>query len=120
MIVLLLGALSTLLIYIYAGSNPRSLGMWAFSILFGAYVISPYIALTSFNNKIKDSLVKAILCLITSFFIVMFGALIYYYGFFIELDAQSGILFLFVPAFQFVSYPILLSCEKRIDRKEKA
>ena len=77
-------------------------GGWTVLVAFGLFACSPYIALALFARRITGRAegwaVLAIALLIT-----LPAAALYVLGFFIQPDAQSGLLFLFVPFYQFVA-----------------
>ncbi len=105
--VLLLAAFASLGIMVYAADLSHPL-LWLLSLVFGAWVVSPYWFLFNTSLKGEPNLVREIAVLLLSIGLACFGLSIYYDGFFVHLDAQNGLLFLFIPLWQWVAVGVVL------------
>jgi hypothetical protein len=78
--------------------------------LFGFLVWAnvPYLAVYWLAAVLVHGRGSAMLVLISSFAVVIFGAVIYFDAFIVHLDAQSALVFLFVPLYQLLAVAALL------------
>ena len=84
-------------IMLFAGGGlPRD----AASLGFLAWALLPYLPLALMSRVRTGSLTFAILLAAGSLGVVGFGLFVYVYAFLIELDAQSALVFIFVPLYQ--------------------
>ncbi len=105
--VLLVAALASLGIMVYSADLSHPL-LWLVSLVFGAWVVSPYWFLFRTLSKGEPNLVRERAVLLLSIGLACFGLSIYYDGFFVHLDAQNGLLFLFIPLWQWVAVGLVL------------
>jgi hypothetical protein len=100
----IIAAIITLGVMIYQGQESY-LGIWRWLLFlfFGAYAVAPYIAIGVITLKIKGTDIQLFITpLLAVIIMTSFGLYAYYDGFFVHLDAQSGLLFLFIPAYQWL------------------
>lgn len=84
-----------------AVSEPRALGAGGLAVLaaFGLFAVAPYAALAMVARRLTGR-AEGWAALITALLIALPAGAIYVLGFFVQPDAQSGLLFLFVPIYQ--------------------
>lgn len=103
--------LATLGTMLYAGRPWKegfSINWLVGFIVFGIWAISPYCYLFFKNMPKKDYSSHIIIDLIGTIAITLFGLFVYYTGFFGPyIDAQSGLLFLFVPFYQWIGIGVI-------------
>jgi len=63
----------------------------------------PYVAVFWLAAVLVHGRSTAMLVLVAAFAVVMFGALVYFDAFFVHLDPQSALVFLFVPLYQLLA-----------------
>lgn len=98
--VVVAGALFTIGLMVIV-SEPAALGAGGLAILaaFGLFTVAPYIGLAMVARRLSGR-AEGWAALITALLITLPAAAIYVLGFFVQSDAQSGLLFLFVPVYQ--------------------
>jgi hypothetical protein len=97
----IIAAVITLGVMIYQGQGSYlGIWWWLLFLLFGDYAIAPYIAIGVITLRIKGTNIQFRTPLLAVIIMASFGLYAYYDVFFVHLDAQSGLLFLFIPAFQ--------------------
>jgi len=72
-------------------------------IRFFGWACLPYGILLFFNNIYRGVFKKDLVLLITTIVVTIFAVLILIDSFFIHIDAQSGLVFLFLPVYQAVA-----------------
>lgn len=98
------GALFTLGMVLFA-SRPWSGqggGGWLVLAAFAAFALSPYAALALAARKAAPRPSGAAIVLAVGVLVTVAAAWFYVLGFFIEPDAQSGLLFIFLPVYQYI------------------
>ncbi len=104
---------------IHAGGGDTSI-MWIIgSIFFLGLGIAPQILMIHFITN-ADTHIRAIYYLITQFLLSILALLIYYDGFFINSDAQSGILFILMPIYQCVGAFLATLIDKTLTKLQLA
>lgn len=93
-------AVATLALMAWAASWSWS-GL-AFMVSLMAWCVSPYVPLGFASRKPRASRRSAIALLVTVVLVAAFAAIVYVDAFFIHLDAQGALVFLFVPVVQWV------------------
>lgn len=85
-------------------SEPGAMGASGLIVLgaFMVFAISPYAALAFAARRLTDRMAGWV-ALIAGLVIAVPASLLYILGFFVQPDAQSGLLFLFVPVYQFLA-----------------
>lgn len=85
-------------------SEPGAMGASGLLVLgaFIVFAVSPYAALAFAARRITDRIAGWV-ALIIGLVITIPASLLYILGFFVQPDAQSGLLFLFVPVYQFLA-----------------
>jgi len=101
-IILIFSVLFTALIMLHAG-DPSSADWWKGMIRFFGWACLPYGILLFFNNIYRGVFKKDLILLITTIVVTIFAVLILIDSFFIHIDAQSGLVFLFLPVYQAVA-----------------
>jgi hypothetical protein len=98
---LLIGAavLSVALLVHAASSEARYASWWIAAAPWMAWIISPYMPLYVFGLRHVNPVRSTILYVLTVV-VIGFAAQVYINGFFIHLHAQSALLFIFVPLYQ--------------------
>lgn len=99
--VLVVAAIACLGIVVHAADLSYPL-LWLLTAAFGAWVVSPYCFMFLASRKEKPNAIYDGVILATSIGLAVFGFSIYYDGFFVHLDAQNSLLFLFIPLWQWV------------------
>ena len=105
----LLAALLTLGLLIYLGRGSRSLARCIGIVMFGAWGIAPYSGIATASLKMRRTSLEACMVLVGGLAIITFAGFVYHNGFFVHPDAQSGILFVFVPVYQWVGVAVALA-----------
>lgn len=106
--ILLIGsAVYTLGLMIYVGSGWEQITDLLFDIVFGVWAVAPYCYLLVRNRKQSESIRELLILLIGSVLITVLGLFVLYDGFFIHPDAQSGLLFIFIPVYQWIGCGII-------------
>ena len=101
-----LASLATVAIDVYSINKPASEHIKTL-IIFGIWAIFPYVILLFLIYK-SDKYPKASgVAFAGTLILVLFGVSTLIDGFFIHLDAQSGLLFLFIPFWQLIGSCIL-------------
>ena len=95
-------------------SNPSIL---AFMIGLLAWCVSPYASIAVVARKPRASASSAIALLATALVVAGFAAVVYVDAFFIHLDAQGGLVFLFVPIVQWMGAAIGIVATHLLDRR---
>ena len=93
-------AIATLALMAWAASWSWS-GL-AFMLSLMAWCVSPYVPLGFASRKPRASRRSAVALLVTVVAVAAFAAMVYVDAFFIHLDAQGALVFLFVPVVQWV------------------
>lgn len=101
-LILILAVLFTLIILLYAG-DPSSLDGWNGMPRFFGWACLPYGILLFFNNIWSGVFKKDLSLLITTSVVSSFAVLMVVDAFFIHPDAQSGLIFLFLPGYQAIA-----------------
>jgi hypothetical protein len=98
------GGLVTLALMLYA-SEPwhADLGRWALVLPFAVLAVSPYLVLARLARGLSHDVVKSRVLLGVGVFVTAPALWIYARGFLVEPDPQSGLLFVFVPIYQFIA-----------------
>ena len=98
------GGLFTLALMLYA-SEPwhADLGRWALVLPFAALSVSPYLVLARLARGLADDAAKSRVLLGVTLLVTAPALWIYWQGFLIEPDPQSGLLFVFLPIYQFIA-----------------
>ena len=81
------------------GSYP-SLPVLAVALGFGGWASTPYIAIALWARKPRASFAAVLVLFVVLLALAILGFWIYIDGFFFHADAQSGLLFIFVPMWQ--------------------
>ena len=104
---LAVGSLATLVTAIHALEPGRDSSAWLF--LFGTafWVLSPYGVFALVVHHFGDTATRSYTLLGLSIVFALFGAGAFIDGFFIEQDAQSGLVFLIIPFYQWVGCAIV-------------
>jgi len=77
------------------------------SIGFGAWAIFPYLILSLLLLISDKTRLQSIVAFVGSLILVLFGVGALFDGFFVHLDAQNGLLFIFIPIWQLIGGFIL-------------
>ncbi len=99
--ILVFSVLFTALIMLLAG-NPSSAGWWKGMPSFFGWACLPYGMLLFLNNIYRGVFRKDLALLITTTVVTGFAVLMLLNVFFIHIDIQGGLVFLFLPAYQAV------------------
>jgi hypothetical protein len=103
-IVAVAGGLFTLGLMLYASEpGDTSLGQWAVILPFAVLAVSPYLVLARLARGLKHDVAKARVLLIVALIVTVPAVWLYVQGFLVEPDAQSALLFVFVPIYQFIA-----------------
>lgn len=100
--ILVLSILFTLSLILYAG-NPFSSEWWNGVFEFFGLAFLPYVILLFFNNIYQGVFKKDLALLVTTAITSGFAAVMLIDAFFIHIDAQSGLIFLFLPVYQSIA-----------------
>lgn len=110
-----LGAVATLGFMLYAG-EPHRLVWWGLFAVFGAWALLPYLVL---HRRLRGTdgpkLVHGVL-LVAALLLTGFGFAVFLSAFFLEPDAQSGLVVLFIPIWQWVGLIIAFWVAGRLER----
>ena len=101
-IILVFSILFTFLIMLYAG-NPSSADWWSGIFGFLGWACLPYGILLFLNIIKPGKLKKDIVLLVTTAIVSGFGIIMIIDAFFIDIDAQGGLVFLFIPIYQSIA-----------------
>ena len=74
--------------------------LWA--VGFGLWVVSPFVFLLHATRRFDGNRARDIGLLLVSLAMALFAAFVYYDAFFVSLDAQGALVFIFVPLWQWV------------------
>ena len=98
------GGLFTLGLMLYA-SDPMDvdLGRWALVLPFAVLAVSPYLVLARLARSFARDVVKSRVLLGVALLVTVPAVWFYILGFLIEPDAQSALLFVFLPIYQFIA-----------------
>ena len=98
------GGLFTLALMLYA-SEPwnADLGRWALVLPFAVLAVSPYLVLARLARGLAGDTAKSRVMLGVALLVTAPAVWIYSQGFLIEPDPQSGLLFVFLPIYQFIA-----------------
>ena len=88
--------------------EPNKAWWWLLGLVFFAWDAVPFIGLALINRFLSTGIVTKGILLIAAFVIACGGSFILYNAFVTHLDAQSGIVCLFIPFFQCVVVVIAL------------
>jgi len=101
--ILLFGAtlLSVALLVHEAGDEMRSISWWVVAAPWIVWIVSPYLPLFLFGRR-RVNLARSAISSVLTVTVIGFASLVYFDGFFTHLDAQSALLFIFVPLYQWV------------------
>ena len=97
----ILASVVTFGIMLYAG-EPSSIEWWFAALFFAAWGVSPYACLAIISVRVREKGVASLVSLIGVCALAGFGLYAYLDGFFVHLDAQNGLLFVFIPFLQWV------------------
>jgi hypothetical protein len=76
------------------------LGRWAVILPFAALAVSPYLIVARLARAFRHDVTKSRVLLAVALLVTVPAVWIYVQGFFVEPDAQSALLFVFVPIYQ--------------------
>ncbi len=98
------GGLFTLALMLYA-SEPwdADLGRWALVLPFAVLAVSPYLVLARLARALAHDAAKSRVLMGVAVLVTAPAVWIYSQGFLIEPDPQSGLLFVFLPIYQFIA-----------------
>lgn len=99
-IALLTTIIFTFFIMIYAGDSYFSFDWWKDMLAFFALSLLPFSILFFFNLMKEDFYKKDIAIFVSTIIVCGFGIVLLIDAFFIHIDAQSGLIFLFLPIIQ--------------------
>jgi len=108
-----LGVVATCFISIRFGgalNEIYALSDLAIELLFQFWALAPYVVLLVFLLKSCRIVRQRIVFLFSSLVIVGFGLFEYSFAYFIVADAQAGLLFIFVPAYQLLGAGVGIGC----------
>ena len=74
--------------------------LWA--VGFGLWVVSPFVFLLHATRRFEGNRTRDVVLLLVSLATALFAAFVYYDAFFVSMDAQSALVFIFVPLWQWV------------------
>ena len=77
-------------------------GNFLWAVGFGLGVVSPFVFLLHATRKFQRNRTRDVLLLLVSLATALFAAVVYYDAFFVSMDAQSALVFIFVPLWQWV------------------
>lgn len=98
------GAIFTLGLVVYASEAWRAgLDRWLLVSPFALLAISPYLALWRIARRVRADIVRSRIALAVAVLITAPAVWFYVLGFFVHSDPQSGLLFLFLPVYQFLA-----------------
>jgi FtsH-binding integral membrane protein len=117
--ILLLGVLTTLGFMVHAG-EPSSPSWWLLFVPFAGWVSVPYavVALAVRRQPVVRS--SQVVLLIAAIALATFGGYTLYGAFVTHIDAQSGIVFVFLPLYQLVGLVPLLWIAQSLARRGAA
>jgi hypothetical protein len=116
-----LAAVITLGLMIYAGQGLKhGIAWWLGFLAFAGWTISPYGFLIISSYLLVNNTKQSVVLLICSILIILFGMVIYYDGFFIHIDAQNALLFIFIPLYQWIGCGISLGLAKLTGREKRS
>lgn len=98
------GFVFTMVLMLYA-SEPwnADLGRWAMILPFAVLAVSPYLIIARLARRIGHDAVKSRALLAVAVLVTAPAVYIYVLGFLVEPDAQSGLLFVFIPIYQLLA-----------------
>lgn len=96
------GLIFTTVLMLYA-SEPwnAGVGRWAMILPFAVLALSPYLVIARLARRLAHDLVKSRALLAVAILVTAPAIYFYVMGFLVEPDAQSGLLFVFLPIYQF-------------------
>ena len=116
-LVLLLGFLTTLGFMVYAG-EPSNPWWWLLFVPFAAWAGGPYVAVALVARRPSSSRASRLIALLTAIGLTAFGAYSLFTAFVTHLDAQSGIVFVFLPLYQLIGvFPMVLIAQSLTPRE---
>lgn len=97
------GVIVTTVLMLYA-SEPWNvdLGRWAMILPFAVLALSPYLVIARLARRLAHDVVKSRALLAVAILVTAPAIFFYVMGFLVEPDAQSGLLFVFLPIYQFL------------------
>lgn len=98
------GAIVTTVLMLYA-SEPwnTGVGRWATILPFAVLALSPYLVMARLARRFGRDVVKSRALLAVAILVTAPAIFFYVMGFLVEPDAQSGLLFVFLPIYQFLA-----------------
>ncbi len=98
-----LGAVTTLWFMWRAGGEPSQPSWWLGVLPFAAWALAPYAAAALAVWRLRHSRVPTVVLFIAALLLSGFSVWVLYQVFVINLDAQSGLVFLFLPFWQLLA-----------------
>jgi len=114
--VLLLGFLTTLGFMLYAGEPSKST-WWLFFVPFAGWAGAPYAITGLAVRRSAASRASQVVLLLTAIALTGFGCSMLYTAFVTHIDAQSGIVFVFLPVYQLMGLVPLLLIAQHLARR---
>ncbi len=116
-VVLALGILLTWGFMIAAGT-PSRLWWWAVSVPFATWVAVPYAVVLAAGMRLRSAAPSLWVLLVVAALLSLSAAFLLYQVFVVHLDAQSGIVFVFLPGWQLLGIVPLLFLARFLHRRQ--
>jgi hypothetical protein len=100
--ILLIAAAAACLGLLTYAADLSSTSRFFTALAFGLWVVSPFVFLLHASRRRRDNRVWQYGLLIVSMLTAAFAAVVYYDAYFVSLDAQNALVFLFVPLWQWL------------------
>jgi hypothetical protein len=113
---LILGFLTSIAFMIHAG-EPRILSWWLLFFPFAAWTLVPYALVVQAARRQPASRSSQTVLLFAAAALLAFGSFTLYEAFVAHLDAQSGIVFVFLPLYELVGLVPLLWVARVLARR---
>ena len=104
--ILIIAGLAVNAYFMLSNGEPDKLWWWPLALGFFAWSAVPFVAVAVMNRFIAKDVMSKIALLVTAFVITCGGVYILIEAFIMHLDAQSGIIFIFLPVYQGVAVAI--------------
>ncbi len=89
------------------------------SYAFILWAVSPFAAIFAATRKPRGSTAASVVRLVATLVITAFGLSTLHHGFFVKPDPQSGLLFIFVPLYQWAAFVVAFLMAYLLDRRAR-
>ncbi|MFE4106228.1 hypothetical protein [Almyronema epifaneia] len=103
--------------FMLQASEPGQWGTWAFLLPFLAWAIAPYLAVIAAIRRFRASFNSLLTLLVAASLLTLSSTALLYDAFVSRPDAQSGLVFLVLPVYQWIGLSLFLIVARRWQRQ---